>query len=365
MDISINECMIQDMRNMKSDFEGTYYPLLSMISDINQQLECLKKDAVLLRNDVMKKDEIINDLLKNNNNNIMEVSDDIKVTNNEIKQLNDIVMFLWKQKTECKSLSSTLDTDDSTISDCYSEGSGISNHFVKSSPFMNIDDRFITIRKRKNDEYYISHPTDVEEDEKHLKNFLSYFIFCGTQLHRWKLIEELRKAQLEQRRKDLEEKATREVIVELIKEMIYMRQQEHDNNLICTALLKSIKDIPPPQVTSTTATEENTKDVFQHVGEWNNFNNGFPAHAMLKMGYDGRGLGKDGNGRTQPITVKTQLNHGKQNDTRPSVEVPPWPKNTVLVAGSSMVRGLREDLLSKYLKCQSEIEQWSYHKRYV
>ena len=222
MDISVNECMIQDMRNMKSDFEGTYYPLLSMISDVNQQLECLKKDAVLLRNDIMKKDEIINDILKNNNNNIMEVSDDIKVTNNEIKELNDIVMFLWKQKTECKSLSSTLDTDESTISDCYSEGSGISNHFVKSSPFLNIDDRFITIRKIKNDEYYIPRPIDidVEEDEKHVKHFLSTFIFCGTQLHRWKLIEELRKAQLEQRKKDLEEKSMIEVIVELIKEMI-------------------------------------------------------------------------------------------------------------------------------------------------
>ena len=349
MDVNYTESMIQDMRNMKSDFEDTYYPLLSMISDVSSQLECMKKDAVFLRNEVVKKDEIINDLLKTSDNNIMGVSDDIKVMENEIKHLNDLVVFLWNQKNEGKSLSSTLDTDDSILGNLYSEVSEISDHVVKSPQSLNIDDRYITTRKRKHDYCSFSHLTDIEEDEKHFKHFHTSLIFFGTQLHRWKLNEELQKAQLEKQKQNLEEKALIAAVLFSIKEMVNKRQQEHDNNSIYAALLESIKDIPPPQITSTTTIVEKTNHLFQHVGEWNNFNNGFPAHAMLKMGYDGRGLGKDGNGRTLPITVQTHLNHNTKNVTRPSVEVPPWPKNTVLVAGSSMVRGLREDLLSKYL----------------
>ena len=91
---------------------------------------------------------------------------------------------------------------------------------------------------------------------------------------------------------------------------------------------------------------------------WENHTTSFGSKMLKKMGYDGRGLGKDGNGIVNPITIQDTKPLGimkpdAQNYRRHRVnsKVRPWPKGTTLIAGSSLLLGIQESKLQKY-KCK-------------
>ena len=92
---------------------------------------------------------------------------------------------------------------------------------------------------------------------------------------------------------------------------------------------------------------------------WEKYTSGYGSKIMQKMGYRGGGLGKDENGIINPITAESK------NVFRNSIEetgnilpqivpsrvenyVHPWPQNTTLITGSSILMGVEENRLKKY-----------------
>ena len=122
-------------------------------------------------------------------------------------------------------------------------------------------------------------------------------------------------------------------------------------------------------------------DVSGELAPWEKHSNGFGSKLMKKMGYTGGGLGKNEDGRINPISAdilnenilrkNTQtvnkeskvVDRGQSNlfnDTskpkhRVNNEVHPWPANTTLIVGSSILHGVEESRLAKYIKQKYEL----------
>ena len=118
----------------------------------------------------------------------------------------------------------------------------------------------------------------------------------------------------------------------------------------------------------------NSRNNNDNYAEWENHTTGFGRKIMKKMGYSGGGLGKLENGIVSPIaaTKKTgfgiisslqkqpYINRGLENLStaaagktknsmhRISNSITPWPKNTTLITGSSIISGIDENRLRKY-----------------
>ena len=82
------------------------------------------------------------------------------------------------------------------------------------------------------------------------------------------------------------------------------------------------------------------------MAPWNQHSNGFASTYMKKKGHKpGTGLGKNENGITHPIKVQTTLtNNQKKSIPKDTSEC---PKETVLIAGTSMIGGLDETKMSR------------------
>ena len=109
-------------------------------------------------------------------------------------------------------------------------------------------------------------------------------------------------------------------------------------------------------------------------GAWEKYSSGFGTKMLLKMGYTGAGLGKFEDGIVNPISVDTQYGRSSSNQLVPFInrglgsllmdgphmnnnvnlknrvenKVMPWPANTTLITGSSIICGLEENRLRKY-----------------
>ena len=75
------------------------------------------------------------------------------------------------------------------------------------------------------------------------------------------------------------------------------------------------------------------------IAPWEQHSNKFGSKLMSKWGYAGGGLGKDGKGITSPIKASPHV--AEANDR-------PWPKNTTLIIGDSMLNGIEEERLKRY-----------------
>ena len=114
-------------------------------------------------------------------------------------------------------------------------------------------------------------------------------------------------------------------------------------------------------------------------GAWEKHSSGFGSKMLRKMGYTGAGLGKFEDGIINPISVERRygrrtmgiacsnqrapfINRGLRNllsdvthtnnhvnlNKRIENKVMPWPANTTLITGSSIICGLEENRLRKY-----------------
>ena len=105
-----------------------------------------------------------------------------------------------------------------------------------------------------------------------------------------------------------------------------------------------------------TSKDERKHDSYQ-LAPWEKHSTGFATRTMKKMGYNGKGLGKFETGIVEPITMQNVRNTTmEQKHDNGSVDTPqepndviPWPKNTVLITGSSMIQGVDENRMSRKL----------------
>ena len=111
-------------------------------------------------------------------------------------------------------------------------------------------------------------------------------------------------------------------------------------------------------------TDKNGKYNAPSYAPWEKHSLGFGSKMLKKMGYGGAGLGKNENGIVNPISVvKAHYRHilgSSESVVLPKEETPkipkervknkvyPWPANTTLIAGSSMLCGIDESRLSRY-----------------
>ena len=109
--------------------------------------------------------------------------------------------------------------------------------------------------------------------------------------------------------------------------------------------------------------------------EWEKYSLGFGSRMLAKMGFKGRGLGKYEDGIVNPVTIakhdgrvtlgaskSTYIKRGLEKITKAECNnttvlpttyrvdnpVKPWPSNTTLIIGSSLLHGIQESRLKKY-----------------
>ena len=106
------------------------------------------------------------------------------------------------------------------------------------------------------------------------------------------------------------------------------------------------------------------KQLDEDIAPWERYSTGFPSKMLQKYGYNGGGLGKKGNGIVNPISIKKLHGSGvivKESNTeeagntkllnppnRVKNVVKPWPPNTTLIIGDSILWGVEEGRLKKY-----------------
>ena len=106
--------------------------------------------------------------------------------------------------------------------------------------------------------------------------------------------------------------------------------------------------------TNTITSDERTDEAnVTKIGAWEAHTRGFASREMYKYGYRGKGLGKNEDGITEPIRgekkTSFETDHTQHHHNSASNEGQ-WPKNTVLIAGDSMLGGIDEKRLGRNVK---------------
>ena len=111
------------------------------------------------------------------------------------------------------------------------------------------------------------------------------------------------------------------------------------------------------------ASKESAADVRNNIAPWEHHTTGFGRKVMERMGYSGGGLGKSENGIVSPIKATTiyersAIDYNKKVPCitfeekipkhRIANKITPWPANTTLITGSSIISGIEESKLKKY-----------------
>ena len=108
---------------------------------------------------------------------------------------------------------------------------------------------------------------------------------------------------------------------------------------------------------------KNQLDQHYPIATWEKHSNG--SKMFKKMGFDGKGLGKTGNGILHPLVVtkKSKFNSDDREEvvnmipelmktsiykTRVSNNTHLWPKGTTLITGASILLGIEENRLKNY-----------------
>ena len=122
------------------------------------------------------------------------------------------------------------------------------------------------------------------------------------------------------------------------------------------------------------------KQLDEDIAPWERYSTGFPSKMLQKYRYNGGGLGKTGNGIVNPISIKKLHGSGvivKESNTeeagntkllnppnRVKNVVKPWPPNTTLIIGDSILWGCRRGPV-KEIQCQSSCKPWSASGRFI
>ena len=284
--------------------------MIDGLRELRKEVDMLKQEGVTLRSEIRKKDTL---LIKTCNDNLNEVAIEIEKIRDENKHLTDTVEFLTHQLSGRSTI-----TDD--------ENDGVCNEDLDES-------RFVTTRcpteKRASNNSTISQ----SEDEKQFCAFRDAFLLIGTEI-----IQRIKSIQQREQRVKLD------IQIRQIKEEKHRQFQKFKDSQIAASLLESMSN-------SNIQTKTSNDNIChrQHIGDWIKHSNEFAANTMKKWGYEGGGLGKKGDGIKEPIS--TDNKKFSIND-RQNIVPPPWPENTVLIAGSSMINALDENRMSKKLKCE-------------
>ena len=84
--------------------------------------------------------------------------------------------------------------------------------------------------------------------------------------------------------------------------------------------------------------------LMEEIAPWDSHSNGFASKYMKKKGHQlGQGLGKSGDGIIQPISAekRTFVADESSDSSR-------WPRDTILIAGDSMIGGIHEKMSKTY-----------------
>ena len=114
-------------------------------------------------------------------------------------------------------------------------------------------------------------------------------------------------------------------------------------------------------INQTVLPNENTTVDDKQFAMWEKHSKGFGSKMLKKMGYDGKGLGRDGDGIIHPVTItnKIKFNNDDEEAVNTNQEhvkkirrvinnVHLWPNGTTLITGSSILLGVEESRLQKY-----------------
>ncbi len=89
-----------------------------------------------------------------------------------------------------------------------------------------------------------------------------------------------------------------------------------------------------------------------NIGKWEKHTKGFGSRYLKGWNYEGKGLGKNGDGIINPVEIKPQQTFGlnDKGDVKSCVQnnTFEWPPDTTLIIGDSIILGVIEDKLKKY-----------------
>ena len=313
--------------------------------------------------------------MKNFNEELISVREELDHVNGENTHLHEMVVFLAKQlnqrmSTFTTSASSTLEESstflDELMKDFHSSTFWGTEGTTIVSPSQEIDEHpgsfewenqsheDEVIEDKECIEIASNEPEETEDDEQldGLNNLYQYLLrqyndlnnTCESRvrqslLRRYNDISNIYDSQLRQYNENQQRKLQQQM-----QQPQQQEQQQHEMQ----------QEKQPPCI---------IQRGLEEFAAWEKHNRGFATKMLGQMGYSGGGLGKHENGIKQPITV--EKNEGRKGiGTRGSHHIPTavtdpnpkrvdnpvksWPPGTTLIIGDSMLGGIEEKRMKRY-----------------
>ena len=272
----------------------------SLVNELQTEIVSLNEHITFYRNDIQHKNNTI-EYFVSKNIEMQAIEDEIKRMDGENKHLHELMIFLTNQVNNNTNKNNNI-IDDTNISWFSSESS------VDRSSDIHKEDSIKSINVQS---------TNEQSNENNIEQLNGYIGSTNTrQLEavRAEKHEEFKKRRFSENEDEDEDDDNYEEIAENIEKSYF----EEDSFTVPTL--------------------------------WEKHSKGYPSKILRKMGFGGKGLGKNGDGITHPILVD-QMSRGTNQIfeiKRMNNKVFYWPKGTTLITGSSILSGITENRLKRH-----------------